>query len=189
MGKTIEVFGFPTSVSDLDVKVFVERYTGEGTVYDCKLRTSKGQHPRAIAIIQFTTAKDVASIISLANNGLYYGNSYLNVRELEKDVVPTPRSFLHSFEKAKLHFGCQLSKEKFSVLWNAVDVDVNFGIGMRKLYFFLSYGGVEYKLQLSYENIWQIEMFKPRGGTARYLLFQVWFLIFFFDSKLCARFA
>ncbi|KAL2627007.1 hypothetical protein AAZV13_07G145850 [Glycine max] len=38
MGKTIELYGFPTSVNVSDVKTFVEQRTGEGTVF-AKLRT------------------------------------------------------------------------------------------------------------------------------------------------------
>jgi RNA-dependent RNA polymerase len=32
---------------------------------------------------------------------------------------------------------------------------------------------VEYRLELSYENVWQIELHRPRNQTAKYLLIQV----------------
>jgi len=32
IGNTIEFYGFPTSVTTLDVKIFVENFTSKGTV-------------------------------------------------------------------------------------------------------------------------------------------------------------
>ncbi|KAJ7954357.1 RNA-dependent RNA polymerase [Quillaja saponaria] len=134
----------------------------------------KGGARGAYAIVQFTTIKDAALFISLANKSLRYGRSYLKAREMEKDIVPKPRTYLHSLEHVTLYFGCQTSKEKFAILWKGMDAIVNFGIGMRKLHFFLSYNNVKYRLELSYENIWQIELRRPRGQTAKYLLIQLY---------------
>ncbi|XP_042480127.1 probable RNA-dependent RNA polymerase 1 isoform X2 [Macadamia integrifolia] len=51
---------------------------------------------------------------------------------------------------------------------------VNFGFDPRKIYFFLSYGGIEYKLELSYEEIWQIQLRSPNGQSRyKFLLIQV----------------
>ncbi|XP_048136370.1 probable RNA-dependent RNA polymerase 1 isoform X2 [Rhodamnia argentea] len=44
---------------------------------------------------------------------------------------------------------------------------------MRKLFFLLTYGSVDYKLELSYENIWQIQPHQPRGQTLKYLVIQL----------------
>lgn len=173
MGKTIELYGFPAGVSIYTVKPFVERYTGKDTVDAIRIRQGKGRVPRAIAIIQFKHTKNASHIISLAKNTLWYGKSYLKARELEKDVVPKPRTFLHSLTDVKLHFGCQISKDRFYILWNTVAEEVNFGIGMRKLHFLLSHEEVQYKLELSYENIWQIELHRPHGEMVQYLLIQV----------------
>ncbi|KAK7308650.1 hypothetical protein VNO77_42270 [Canavalia gladiata] len=176
MGKTIELYGFPSSVTVSDVQIFVEKYTGEGTVFAMKVRKGKGRVPRAFAIIQFTSAKHARTMMSLANNAvktLRYGTSYLKVREVERDIVPKPRTFLHSLDEVKLHFGCQISKGKFSVLWKKMDVSVNFEIGMRKLHFLFSHENVKYKLELSYENIWKIELHQSWGETANYLLIQL----------------
>uniref|UniRef100_A0A7N2L809 RNA-dependent RNA polymerase n=1 Tax=Quercus lobata TaxID=97700 RepID=A0A7N2L809_QUELO len=92
---------------------------------------------------------------------------------MERDIVPKPRTFLHSMENIKLHLGCQISNEKFVILWNAVNVSVNFGIGLRKLQFFLSHNYVEYRLDLYYENIWQIELRHPRSQDTKHLLIQL----------------
>ena len=173
MGKTIQLNGFPSTVTAEAVKEFVGQHTGDGTIYAIKIRQCKGVRPGAYAIIQFTSTGSADSIITLASRCLWYGRSYLNARELPRDIVPKPRTFLHSMDNIKLHLGCQISHEKFVILWNAVDVSVNFGIGSRKLQFFLSHNYVEYKLELFYENIWQIELRRPRGRTAKYLLIQV----------------
>ncbi|KAL2545847.1 RNA-dependent RNA polymerase 1 [Forsythia ovata] len=42
-----------------------------------------------------------------------------------------------------------------------------------KMYFLFSFNNVDYKLQLSYENIWQIVLYRPRGQTAKLLLIQL----------------
>ena len=173
MGKTIQLNGFPSTVTAEAVKEFVEQHTGEGTIYAIKIRQFKGVRPGAYAIIQFTSTGSADSIITLASRRLWYGRSYLKARELQRDIVPKPRTFLHSIENIKLHLGCQISHDKFAILWTAVDVSVNFGIGLGKLQFFLSHNNVEYKLELYYENIWQIELHRPRDQTAKYLLIQV----------------
>ncbi|XP_062171760.1 RNA-dependent RNA polymerase 1-like [Alnus glutinosa] len=172
MGKTIQLYGFPSSVTAQEVKAYLEQRTGAGTVYAIKVRNKNGGQ-RAYAIIQFTTTSEAEYIISLANEQLYYGRSYLKAREMEHDIVPRPRTFLHNIENITLHFGCQISDEKFLILWKAVNVSVNFGSGMRKLHFSLSHNYVEYRLELSYENVWQIELHRPRNQTAKYLLIQL----------------
>lgn len=178
MGKTIQVYGFPCKVTAEEVKRFLESLIGEGTVYAIEVRKAKNGGPRAYAIVQFTTNIKAEYIISLARpkQSLWYESSYLNARPMEHDIVPKPRTYKHTMEKIMLHFGCQISNETFAVLWRGVDVSVNFGIGMRKLNFYLSYRQVKYWLELAYENIWQIELHRPRNQRAKYLLIQVAFL-------------
>lgn len=174
MGKTIQLNGFPSNVTVAAVKQFVEQRTGERTVYAIKVRQYRGVRPGAYAIIQFTTTRCAELIISSASNKqLRYGASYLKAWEAKRDIVPKPRTFLYSMENTKLHLGCQISNEKFVILWNAVNVRVNFGIGLRKLQFFLSHNYVEYRLDLYFDNIWQIELHCPRGQDAKHLLIQV----------------
>ncbi|XP_043704238.1 probable RNA-dependent RNA polymerase 1 [Telopea speciosissima] len=179
MGKTIQISGFPTDVTAEAVKEFLERYTGNGTVYALKIRIQNPRSNRrnfAFATVQFTTAGSAEIITSLVNRPLqlYYGTTYLKVWDVERDIVPRPRPSILTLEHTKLHFGCQVSGDQFYVLWSGQDVMVNFGFELRKIYFFLSYGGVEYKLELSYENIWQIQLRRPsRQNTNKFLLIQV----------------
>ena len=72
-----------------------------------------------------------------------------------------------------LHFGYQTSRETFSVLWKQENVFVRFDSKMRNLYFYFSGLSEEYKLELSYENIWKIELHHPCGQAKRFLLIQV----------------
>ncbi|GLT96775.1 hypothetical protein SLE2022_143750 [Rubroshorea leprosula] len=172
MGKTIQVNGFPRGVYAEIVKAFLERYTGEGTVYAIKIRQGKNGGRFAFAIVQFQTARDAELILSMTNQKrLWYGSSYLRACVMETDIVPKPRTFLLTMENVTLHFGCQLSNEKFCHLWKVRNVTVNFGIGMRKLQFFLL--DLDYRLELSYANVWQIELHCPRGQTTKYLLIQL----------------
>ncbi|CAK9142330.1 unnamed protein product [Ilex paraguariensis] len=173
MGKTIQVYGFPTHVSATVVQKFLEVYTGKGTVYALEVKVSKGGF-RAYAKVQFTNKKSAEDIISLANQQLWYGSSYLKAREMDSDMIPKPRTYVHCMEQVSLHFGCQTSRENFSVLWKRTNVSVKFGIGLKKMYFFLSHVYVGYKLVLSYENIWQVELHCPRGQTAKFLLIQLY---------------
>ena len=174
--KTIELSGFPCYVTESNVKSFVEKYTGEGSVVALKIRESKGHVRQAFAIIQFTTAKHATYMTASPNRSLptwWFGGYDLKVREMEGDIDPKPRAFLESLDDVKLHFGCQISKERFSALWREVDVSVEFGIGMRKWRFSMRYHDKIFKLELSYENTGKIELHRPRGKSAKYLLIQV----------------
>ncbi|KAM7488845.1 hypothetical protein LguiB_026329 [Lonicera macranthoides] len=72
-----------------------------------------------------------------------------------------------------LHFGCQVSADKFAVLWKQPDVSVRLGFELKKIHFLFSYYGNEYKLQLSDENIWQIELRRPPGLNVKFLVIQL----------------
>ncbi|KAL5553261.1 hypothetical protein UlMin_040662 [Ulmus minor] len=167
MGKTIKLYGFSSPENPKAVKIFLERHTGEGTVCAVKVGQNKTDS-RAHAKVQFTEAESAQIILNLADQRLWYNeDSYLK-GEWCLDLLHDPGNFLCSIESITLHFGCQISNEKFSVLWKTEDVTVKFGI-RQKLYFFFSYLSAEYKLDLSYENIWQSELHRPRGQTTQFL--------------------
>ncbi|KAG2377165.1 hypothetical protein LR48_Vigan06g155700 [Vigna angularis] len=175
MGKTIELYGFPIPVTAAQVKIFVENFTGEGTIQKLKVRHGKGRVPRAFAIIQFTTEEFATSMMSRANNvsrALRYGTAYLKARVMERDIEKISEN-VTSLEGVKLYFGCQISKGRFAVLERMQNVSLSFGSGKRKVELKFSRDFVQYKLQLSYENIWKVELLRPRDKTARYLLVQL----------------
>ncbi|XP_024194700.1 RNA-dependent RNA polymerase 1 [Rosa chinensis] len=174
MEKTIKLHGFPSGESAEKIKVFLEKHTGEGSVFALKLRPAKGG--RFYAYIQFESTSQAEFITSLANARarLWYGRSYLNFYAADHDIVPKPRTVMHSLQNLELHVGCQVANDKLSVFWRTAEVSVDFGTGTRKFQFRLLYHQKLYRLQLSYENIWQIELHRPRGRTAKYLVIQLY---------------
>jgi RNA-dependent RNA polymerase len=89
-------------------------------------------------------------------------------------VVQKPIGFfLHTMDVKALHFGYLISKETFSVLWKQEDVSVRFDLRKRKWFFFLSHLSESYKLEISFDSIWQIKLHRPRGQTSKFLLIQV----------------
>ncbi|KAG6429800.1 hypothetical protein SASPL_107853 [Salvia splendens] len=176
MRKTLHVSGFPKLIAAEEVKKFLEDRTCPGAVEALEVRPGK-RGSRAYAKVQFTSREYAEDIIHLANIGLYYymgtSRSYLKAFEQDTNFV-NPKAFKHEMDGVTLNFGCQVSKQKFSVLWRAQDVSVKFGAGLKKFHFFLSHRNVEYRLQLSYENIWQIVLHNSSGRTAKLLLIQLY---------------
>ena len=172
MGKTIHIFGF-LDVLAAEVVEFLEGFTGQGTVYALEVKQPKRGGPRSNARVQFTDERSAECIMALPKERLYYGSSYLRASEDDKDWFASPITYEHHMEQIVLNFGCPLSENRFSVLWNVANVSVRFGIGMKRMYFILQFHSHDYKLELSYENIWQIVL--HRGGqAAEFLLIQVW---------------
>ncbi|KAF6137330.1 hypothetical protein GIB67_036367 [Kingdonia uniflora] len=172
MGRTIQVYGFPSYVTAEQIKEYLEIYTGKDTVYAIEVKQPKNDS-RVYAHVQFTTTKKAEVISTLyEQKTLNYGRSYLKVRERERDIVPKPRVSIFSLEATILHLGCQVSDDRFFVLWKGVNVVVDFGIGLRKLYFMISHRGVEYKLELLYESIWNIQLRRPRSLDTQHLIIQ-----------------
>lgn len=170
MGKTIQVYGFPDLLSAEVVKSFLEKHTGYGTVCALEVKQSKGGS-RAFAKVQFVDNISADKIINLASKRLYFGSSYLKAWEMKTDIVQL-RAYVDHMDGITLNFGCQISDDKFAVL-GSTEVSIKFGIGLKKFFFFLSSGSADYKLQLSYENIWQVVLHRPYGQNAQFLLIQL----------------
>ncbi|KAJ0538810.1 putative RNA-directed RNA polymerase [Helianthus annuus] len=175
MGKTVDVYGFPDLVSADVVKTVLEGYIGVvGSIEALEVRQKK-PGDRAYARVQFTTKDHMECILNLANRRqLWYGRSYLKAWKKDIDLVQKPRQFAFEMEGATLHFGCQVSKTSLSVLCKMENASVKFGFRLRKLYFGVSEFMTSYKLQLSYENIWQVQLHCPRGVGARFLVIQLY---------------
>ncbi|KAL8161780.1 hypothetical protein V2J09_013269 [Rumex salicifolius] len=178
--KTIQVWGLPLSMSAKEATQFLEEYTGEKSVYFLKLRhsvsTSKASGRRGgCAMVQFTSGKDAERVLMLARKrGLQCGSEYLEAHPMERDVVLKPMTCEHSIQDVTLHFGCQIEASKFVVLWSSgQDLTLSFGFSQRKLYFFLPYQLRVYKLELSYDSIWQIQLRRPPLTQTKFLLIQM----------------
>ena len=160
MAKTISLFGFASLASSEAVKEFLEVHTGEGTVSYVEVGQNEGS--RAHAVVEFTTVEAADLIKSLA------GNSYLKASDVKRR---TPHYKLG--DDLKLNFGCQISKDKFSVFWSQENVSVKLCSDLRKFEFFLSYESVDSRFELSDESISQIELHIPSGHSVKYLVIKV----------------
>ncbi|KAM0847860.1 hypothetical protein ACQ4PT_054767 [Festuca glaucescens] len=181
-GKTIQVSGFRRADSADKVKDLLERVAGASTVYATKLRHPRNTSgtSRPFAIVQFQTEGHASSLLQRATqrNVLRIGGYYLKVRPAEHDIVQRPRTAIFNLrdDAAVLHFGCLLSQGEMSVLWSTGrGVSVEFGFGMKKIYFYLLHDSKNYKLELSYESIWEIQLYLPPSlwSQTKFLVIQV----------------
>nr|XP_028964680.1 RNA-dependent RNA polymerase 1-like [Malus domestica] len=180
MAKTIKLFGFPSDATVQKVKLFLQRLTGEDSIYAIILADPKNEGIYD-ATVEFDSTENAESIISLAraSEGLRYDSStfkapyYLTAKKMKYDLIPKPRIFVRDLELILVHFGCKIANEKFHILWTAGDVSVDFGSQLHKEVRFLLPYPLEYKLDLSYENIGQIELHRPLDTLVDYLLIQL----------------
>nr|GMD23411.1 probable RNA-dependent RNA polymerase 1 isoform X1 [Ipomoea batatas] len=143
MEKTVQVSGFPDLVTAEEAKTCIEKHTGAGSV--CPLEVKMR---------------------------LYFGTSYLRAFEMDTRIVQD-RSYTHEMENLTLYFGCQTSDKRFYSIWGGGIVSIKFGYGLKKMHLFLSYQSTEYKLQLSYEHIWEIKLYRPHRRNVKFLVIQV----------------
>ncbi|XVE74535.1 hypothetical protein DITRI_Ditri12bG0024800 [Diplodiscus trichospermus] len=176
MSKTIRLYGFASTVSVKEVTEFLEDYTGKGSVEAVRVGKSKKEGSKAHAKVQFRNIEDVERIMFwTANKALWHNNSYLTASTLKQDIIPQPKPqfYLHSIDDLRLNFGCQVSKEKFSVLWKQDHVSFKFDQQLDKFYFFLNYNSTNYKLELFSDNVSQIVLHYPPDRTKKCLLIQL----------------
>ncbi|KAE8654455.1 RNA-dependent RNA polymerase 1 [Hibiscus syriacus] len=173
MGKTIKLFGFGSTVTVEEVKHFLENYTGEGSVETVKVGQREGG--RAHAKVQLKNEDDVERILSwTASQALWHNDSYLRAWPMKHNIIPQPKPKfdLVSIDDLMLHFGYPVSRDKFSVLWNQPNVSFKYGPKLDKLYFFMSYNSVDYKLELFNDNVWRIVLHYLPDQTNKCLVIQ-----------------
>ncbi|KAI3982678.1 hypothetical protein MKX01_031552 [Papaver californicum] len=182
MGRTIHTYGFPSYVTAELIKDFLENYTGKGTVYALQVTIpkNKDQIQEHLQIYSSLVARMLSmSLLINRPQRLYYAKSYLKFFERDRDIIPKPRVSMFNLKVPTLHFGCQVSNDCFYTLWKTRDVSVDFGFGFRKLCFLLSYKEllkikhVKYKLELSYESIWGIQLRRPKNLNSQFLIIQM----------------
>lgn len=178
MGRTIVVSGFNLTDSADHVKQLWERIAGAGAIFALKLRPPKNATAtsKAHAIVQFDSQESASLVRSAAERKiLWNGRFYLKVRPADRDIVPRPRTAMFSLEDAVLHFGCLVKENVLHVLWSAKDVSVKFGFDMKMIQFYVINGFRKYKLEISYESIWEMKLHCPPAHRSRtkFLLIQV----------------
>lgn len=92
-------------------------------------------------------------------------------------------------DDTSLYAGYLISKEKFAVLWKPGNSTVKFDSRARKLRIVLSSPSKQHKLEISFGDISQIELRRPRGQTTEFLLFQVSCLKKTYLKRILAGFA
>jgi RNA-dependent RNA polymerase len=175
-GKTIQVSGFSLCSNAELAKKCLEDITCFGSVYALKFRYPKNMTSRskAYAVVQFQTERHAKEIFKKAKRGLLANKGYkLKVRYMERDIVPKPRTFAFEIYDAKLHLGCLVSTRCLNAFWTVPSVQVSFGFNLRKIYFNLSWSCSCYKLELSYESIWEIQLHRSLNQMSQFLLIQV----------------
>lgn len=162
MGKKLKLYGFAWIQSPESVKKFLEEHTGVGSVCDVEVGQREGC--RAHAMVEFTTIEAAGYIKGLAADVLLYENWYLKAWDVD-----------HIINNVILNVGCQVSEQKFCVLWchNNVSVSLGSDTDLRKFNFFLNYNSLEYNLEVSLESIKEIEFRRPQGHSAKFLVIQV----------------
>lgn len=119
-----ELFGFPSDATVQKVKLFLQRLTGEDSIYAIILAdpTNEGIYDDTV---EFDSTENAESIISLAraSEGLRYDSStfkapyYLTAKKMKYDLIPKPRIFVRDLELISVHFGCKIANGKFHILW------------------------------------------------------------------------
>lgn len=180
-GKTIKIYGVPTNVTATEVKEFLERYVEEGSVVAVKLRLPEvdDRSSKAFAVVQFSASEHAEEISLLAQQRLLIQSSFtLITRSAKHDIVQKLKIPLFTLKIPMLHLGCPISSEEFSVLWSFDSVRVDFGVNLKKIYFFISSESQSYKLELSHKSIWEIKLLrchkdKNFDKERKFLLIQV----------------
>ncbi|KAJ4764056.1 RNA-dependent RNA polymerase [Rhynchospora pubera] len=174
--KTIQLSGFSLDSNAETVKNLLEIITGPGSIFALKFRHPKSINARskAFVVVQFQIERHAQEVFNLAERGSLPGSGCnLKARYMERDIVPKPRTFAFESEDTKLHVGCLISNRSMNVIWSVSSVQVKFGFNLRKIYFNLSWRNNLYKLELSYESIWEIQLHRSSVQSSQFLLIQI----------------
>lgn len=184
MGRTIEIYGFRPEVTVDEVKEFLENHTGDGTVSTVRISKPKDDKTRFTSVtVRFKSKLAAEYIVAKATTEekkLWFESSYLKAREVEKKATSGGPE-MERMEDVKGQLGSMISKDKMRVIWEGEKWNVEFGNGVRKLWFYLSYEVDDYKMELCFENILSVEFRCPLNQPSKFFLIQVssFFLSFF----------
>ncbi|XP_023549735.1 probable RNA-dependent RNA polymerase 1 [Cucurbita pepo subsp. pepo] len=180
MGKTIEIFGFPAQVTADEVKEFIENHTGDGTVLTVRISKPNDEKARfTFATVRFTSKLGGEYVVAqaAAEKRLWFGSLYLKARKVEREIKTTAAARVHGelerMENVNVQWGNLVSKEEMKVIWKGEKWSVEYGIGVRKLGFYLSYEGVEYKMELCFENILGVQLRCSDDRGSKHFLIQL----------------
>lgn len=165
--RTVQVSNLPVIQDGKVLVQFLEEFTGQGSVYACKPRTTKSSRSKMYACVQFESHESALKLISLATLGkLVFRFSTLKAQFLPRDVVSKPRAIPVHLERMKLHMGCLISANQMHVLWSSTNEAVaDFGLDIRKISIYLKERNIEYRMELSFRDIRYIHRRKRFDGN------------------------
>ncbi|KAL0541822.1 hypothetical protein IC582_021886 [Cucumis melo] len=176
MEKTIEIYGFGPKVTVDEVKEFLENHTGDGTVSTVRISKPKDDKTRFTSVtVRFKSKLAAEYIVAKATTEekkLWFESSYLKAREVEKKATSGGPE-MERMEDVKGQLGSMISKDKMRVIWEGEKWNVEFGNGVRKLWFYLSYEVDDYKMELCFENILSVEFRCPLNQPSKFFLIQM----------------
>ncbi|KAJ3699365.1 hypothetical protein LUZ61_003070 [Rhynchospora tenuis] len=167
VGKTVCIFGFSLNINAKTLKEHLENFLGTGSIYALKVRHRENINSRstAYAVIQLQTERHAQQMFNKWPH---------EIRYMRHDIVPKPHTFAFEVEEAILYVGCLVSKRSMKVFQRFLPVRVSFGLNLRKIHFIgLSQGSNHYKLELSYESIWEIQLHRSSVQSSQFLLIQI----------------
>lgn len=153
-GSTVKVSSIPLTVIAKELVEFMEGIVGRNSVYACEIRTERANwKSRGFGRVQFDNAEAAKEVCRLSQLGLtLFQKDRLIACSTQKDIVPRPTYSVHG---AELLVGCRVFHNDLCVLWSASDVVAEFALERGKIDFFVSEGGVEYKLEVGFRDIVQ----------------------------------
>lgn len=165
--RTVQVSNLPVIQDGKVLVQFLEEFTGQGSVYACKPRTTKSSRSKMYACVQFESHESALKLISLATLGkLVFRLSTLKAQFLPRDVVSKPKAIPVHLERMKLRMGCLISANQMHVLWSSTNEAVaDFGLDIRKISIYLKERNIEYRMELSFRDIRYIHRRKRFDGN------------------------
>ena len=167
MGKTVNVSGFPPEVNAMEVRQLFESITGSGTIHAIRLKKTK-HGEKFYALVQFAQETHANKLLTQSTE---VNTPYrLNFHEWKYEIDSKDKASMeHYIDGLLMHFGFLATPEKFKYLYS---VGCSFGSGNQNLHF-SAHLSEDYRMELPYENIWQISWHLSQEKDSKLLLIQL----------------
>nr|AJA90762.1 RNA-dependent RNA polymerase 2 [Cycas revoluta] len=174
-GCTVRVSNIPLTAVAKELVSFVERIIGKDCVYACEIKTERmNWKSRGFGRVQFENGDAAVEACKLSQSGLLlFQKASLVVCSIHNDIIPRPMCRENSVPGGRLHVGCPVYHDAFYVLWSSTNVVAEFVPEREKLNFFLSEGGMEYKLEVFFQDIIQTHACTLQGRRTKAILLQL----------------
>ncbi|GLJ27326.1 hypothetical protein SUGI_0536330 [Cryptomeria japonica] len=170
---TVQISNIPLTVIAKELVEYLEGIAGKGSVFACEIKTDrKNGRSRGFGKVQFESIDSRKEVCMLSQLGLLlFQNENLIVSTADKDMFQTTT---YSICKAKLFAGCPVYHNALCVLWSASDVLSEFARETKRVSFFVTENGVDYKLVVHFHDIADIStcVLKENGTHAILLRWQ-----------------